>query len=694
MDEYDVEVTNSGTSTQMVLNFKIPKGLRGATGPQGPTTINIASVTTKEYNYEGPYITNTGTSTNLELNFFIPKGKDGTNGINGITPTISIDQVSYTTENTALVTNSGTSTDIILNFVIPKGDMGLTGSTGPIGPTGAIPNLQVGTVSLTTEQNPIITRTGTDEQPEFNFIIPQGPQGPTGPAGRGITSIELMASDTTTRIDTYRINLDNGGSTTFEITNGQDGATDWNDVNNNPFTSVTLNQWQNIYTSTASENQAYKAILLDGNFVLKTSKWNVSESTSNMYEPFLVFQDSDYKKIAEFSTFHSGKKLGISMQAVQNINEQQKRNTFTLGVDENGNPYYSLLTSNTTAAQNSFRNMIGANNGVWPTSMGGTGNGNNINANRVFAGPENGNASTPTFRPLVAADIPNLDINKITSGILPINKGGTGTTTANANNVFIGPLNNKGVPSFRSLSTADIPDLSNSYLSLNGGTLNGNLYMNQQPIFFTPSDTTGTVSQLRATIKQTGTHKNRFTFWYNRPQGGAELFSLPLPSELTTNGYYDILTSKNPVTIAQGGTGAATSAQALTNLGALSLNGGTLNGSLYIKENTYDISTSNTVSSLTDRGFFIRDVADRNLGYCIGRQDTNGDVIVKINARRRTTKNIDNSIELKVAGDNTKSVKLTDPAAWLTALGVSFTTSDIGVGATLATNSIMLVYES
>lgn len=53
-------------------------------------------------------------------------------------------------------------------------------------------------------------------------------------------------------------------------------------------------------------------------------------------------------------------------------------------------------------------------------------------ANTVFAAP-NGSTGAPTFRALVAADIPSLAASIITSGILPIARGGTnlGTTPTN-----------------------------------------------------------------------------------------------------------------------------------------------------------------------------------------------------------------------------------------------------------------------
>lgn len=49
-------------------------------------------------------------------------------------------------------------------------------------------------------------------------------------------------------------------------------------------------------------------------------------------------------------------------------------------------------------------------------------------ANTVFAAPSGGDG-TPSFRILDVTDIPNLDAAKITSGTLPVDRGGTGTAT-------------------------------------------------------------------------------------------------------------------------------------------------------------------------------------------------------------------------------------------------------------------------
>ncbi|MBX9637689.1 MAG: hypothetical protein K2Q45_09090 [Nitrosomonas sp.] len=58
-------------------------------------------------------------------------------------------------------------------------------------------------------------------------------------------------------------------------------------------------------------------------------------------------------------------------------------------------------------------------------------------ANTVFAGPTTGAAAAPTFRLLVAADIPSLSASIITSGILAVGVGGTGATSFTGNRVIL-----------------------------------------------------------------------------------------------------------------------------------------------------------------------------------------------------------------------------------------------------------------
>ena len=66
---------------------------------------------------------------------------------------------------------------------------------------------------------------------------------------------------------------------------------------------------------------------------------------------------------------------------------------------------------------------------IVPIGQGGGGGGSQPgpqSPNTVQAGPVSGGAANPTFRALVAADIPSLDASKIATGLIPTARGGTG----------------------------------------------------------------------------------------------------------------------------------------------------------------------------------------------------------------------------------------------------------------------------
>jgi hypothetical protein len=115
--------------------------------------------------------------------------------------------------------------------------------------------------------------------------------------------------------------------------------------------------------------------------------------------------------------------------------------------------------------------------GVWATQS----------ANKVFAGPTTGSAATPTFRLLVAADLPNHSTALLTTGTLPAARGGTGLNTfvigdmlyadstasmatigsnTSATRKFLLQTGSGTVaspPSWSALVAADIPDISATY---------------------------------------------------------------------------------------------------------------------------------------------------------------------------------------------------------------------------------------
>ena len=86
----------------------------------------------------------------------------------------------------------------------------------------------------------------------------------------------------------------------------------------------------------------------------------------------------------------------------------------------------------------------------------------NQNKNLVLAGPSSGNAAAPTFRSLVAADIPNLSWNKITSD-KPTTLSGYGITDAAGSNAIVGlsaSSNSAGVTTFTATRASGTNPLS------------------------------------------------------------------------------------------------------------------------------------------------------------------------------------------------------------------------------------------
>ena len=104
----------------------------------------------------------------------------------------------------------------------------------------------------------------------------------------------------------------------------------------------------------------------------------------------------------------------------------------------------------------------------------------------------------------------------------------------------------------------------------------------------------------------------QFTEYTTAGADPREMYLLPAPTSTNASGdWYDILTSKNAVTVDQGGTGATDAATARTNLGitpanigALPISGGTLTGALTLA--TAGLNTASTAGfTLNQYGNFI-----------------------------------------------------------------------------------------
>lgn len=115
-----VSVTNSGTSSEVILNFVIPKGDKGDQGQQGEQGLQ---------GIQGP------------------QGIQGATGVAGTAATIKVGTVTTGAAGTAAtVTNSGTASAAVLNFTIPQGAKGDKGEQGS-GATGNYLPLTGGTVT-------------------------------------------------------------------------------------------------------------------------------------------------------------------------------------------------------------------------------------------------------------------------------------------------------------------------------------------------------------------------------------------------------------------------------------------------------------------------------------------------------------------------------------------------------------------
>ena len=116
-----------------------PAGEPGPAGPKGDpgVSVTVGTTTTGAAGTQAS-VTNSGTDSDPVLNFTIPRGEKGEKGDRGEgSATVTIGTTTTGAAGTqASVTNSGTDTAAILNFTIPRGDAGPAGDTGPAGPAG------------------------------------------------------------------------------------------------------------------------------------------------------------------------------------------------------------------------------------------------------------------------------------------------------------------------------------------------------------------------------------------------------------------------------------------------------------------------------------------------------------------------------------------------------------------------------
>ena len=131
-------IPSSNTSAWSVMTEKGDTGATGATGSAGTVTIGTTTTGSSGGNAS---VTNSGTSSNAVLNFTIPKGVSGAAGVQGSqgqtgatgpsgdNATISIGTITTLPQDSnATVANIGSDTAAVLNFGLPMGQTGAQGT--------------------------------------------------------------------------------------------------------------------------------------------------------------------------------------------------------------------------------------------------------------------------------------------------------------------------------------------------------------------------------------------------------------------------------------------------------------------------------------------------------------------------------------------------------------------------------------
>ena len=131
-------IPSSNTSVWSVMVLKGDTGATGAVGSAGTVTIGTTTTGSAGGNAS---VSNSGTSSEAVLNFTLPKGASGTTGAQGArgltgatgaagdNATIAIGSVTTLPEDSAAtVHNAGTDTAAVLNFGLPMGQTGAQGT--------------------------------------------------------------------------------------------------------------------------------------------------------------------------------------------------------------------------------------------------------------------------------------------------------------------------------------------------------------------------------------------------------------------------------------------------------------------------------------------------------------------------------------------------------------------------------------
>lgn len=214
----NANVTNSGTSQRVVLDFTIPRGEVGPQGAQGPAGEAGPTGPKGDPGEQGPIGLTGPTGPQGPAGEAGPQGPAGPKGETGATgpagadgapgtaATINVGTVTTGAAGSqASISNSGSENAAVFDFTIPRGDAGAQGPAGPKGDTG--------------EQGPVGPIGETGPQGPAGPKGDVGPQGPQGDPGVGVptggSTGQVLAKSSDSDYATQWVDSGGGGTPTF-----------------------------------------------------------------------------------------------------------------------------------------------------------------------------------------------------------------------------------------------------------------------------------------------------------------------------------------------------------------------------------------------------------------------------------------------------------------------------------------------
>jgi hypothetical protein len=474
----NASVVNTGTATNPILTFTIPRGdtgATGATGPQGPTgtaaTVAVGTTTTGAAGSSAS-VTNSGTSSAAVFNFTIPRGDTGATGATGAAGTAATIAVGTTTTGapgtSATVTNSGTSSAAVFNFTIPRGAGVITGgTTGQVlakasstdydttwitPTTGTVTSVAATVPSFLNVSGSPITTSGTLALTYSGTALPvlNGGTGVISSSGANsvvlrdangnITTNCLFEGFTTQAASGTTIVLTASSVQNWQITGsgGQvirlpDATTIPNGATftfNNNQSSGAITVQNNSSTTVATINSGgYVTVVLLNNTTAAGS-WdkhdstpsNVSWSTNTLDYAGSITSATWNGNVVAYNRGGTGQSAAFVAGGIVYGSTTSALAVTAVGTSGqvltsagSGTPTWTTPTTGTVTSVTGTSPVV-SSGGNTPAISLATAYGDTLNpyasktANYVLAAP-NGTAGVPTFRAIVAADIPTLNQN-------------------------------------------------------------------------------------------------------------------------------------------------------------------------------------------------------------------------------------------------------------------------------------------